>query len=116
VAARTSSLLIDLVKDPKERAVRRREAAVLLSKRGETAEAARLLQQALDERPQDEDALAGLCEVWPALGKESELEKMLRKTLPALPAVEDNNEAIETRARLWERLGQLQASVIRRPR
>jgi tetratricopeptide (TPR) repeat protein len=109
VAARTSSLLIDLVKDPKERAVRRREAAVLLAKRGETAEAGRLLQQSLDERPQDEEALAGLCDVWPALGKEAELEKVLRKTLPALPAVEESKEAVETRARLWERLGQLQA-------
>ena len=109
VAARTSSLLIDLVKDPKERAARRREAAVLLAKRGETAEAARLLQQALDERPQDEDALAGLCDVWPALGKEAELEKVLRKTLPTLPAVDEGQEAIETRARLWECLGQLQA-------
>ena len=109
VAARTSSLLIDLVKDPKERAMRRREAALLLSKRGETAEAARLLQQALEERPQDEDALAGLCDVWPALGKEIELEKLLRKTLPTLPAVEESKEALETRARLWERLGELQA-------
>jgi tetratricopeptide (TPR) repeat protein len=109
VAARTSSQLIDLVKDPKERGVRRREAAVLLAKRGETAEAARLLQQALDERPQDEDALAGLCDVWPALGKEAELEKVLRKALPSLPAVEESKEAVETRARLWEQLGQLQA-------
>ena len=109
VAARTSSLLIDLVRDPKERAMRRREAALLLAKRGDTAEAGRLLQQALEERPQDEEALAALCDVWPALSKDAELEKTLRKTLPGLPPVGNSGEATETRARLWEKLGELQA-------
>ncbi|HET6148528.1 MAG TPA: tetratricopeptide repeat protein [Polyangia bacterium] len=109
VATRTSSLLIDLVKDPRERAARRREAALLLARRGDTGEAARLLQQVLDEQPLDEEALAGLCDVWPALGKESELEKLLRKTLPTLPAVADDAAAIDLRAGLWEKLGELQA-------
>jgi tetratricopeptide (TPR) repeat protein len=111
LATRTSTLLIDLVKDPKERAVRRREAALLLGKRGDSAEAARLLQQVLEERPEDEEALAGLCDVWTALGKEADLEKLLRKTLPGLDPLRegDDAEAIDIRARLWEKLGELQA-------
>ena len=109
VATRTSSLLIDLVQDPRERAVRRREAALLLAKRGDTAEAGRLLQQALDERPQDEAALAGLAEVWSTMGKNGDLEKLLRKTLPTLAPVANDPAAIDIRARLWEKLGELQA-------
>src|SRR5262249_28007008 len=62
-AARTSALLIDLVKDPRERAERRRDAAMLLAERGDAREAAALLEQALAEDPQDETTLLALCEL-----------------------------------------------------
>ena len=57
----TSALLIDLVKDPKERGERRREAALLMAERGDVRDAAELLEQALVEDPQDEEALVALC-------------------------------------------------------
>jgi tetratricopeptide (TPR) repeat protein len=107
VATRTAALLIDLVKDPKERAVRRREAAAALVEQGETTEAAKLLQQALEDRPNDEEALAILCELLGRLGRQAESEKLLAATLPELPAVRDDKDARELRARLWEQLGEL---------
>jgi len=66
---------------------------------------------ALDERPQDEDALAGLCEVCRP-GQGIRAGKNAAQDAAALPAVEDNNEANRDARRLWERLGQLQPSVI----
>jgi tetratricopeptide (TPR) repeat protein len=109
LAARTSSMLIDLVNDPKERAVRRREAAQLLAKRGDTAEAGKLLQQALDDRPEDEETLAELCDIWGRLSKQGELEKLLAKTLPGLAPIEAGSAAAQLRARLWQQLGDLQS-------
>jgi tetratricopeptide (TPR) repeat protein len=108
VAARTAALLIDLVKDPKERAVRRREAAQLLAKRGDGDEAAKLLLQALQDRPDDEESIAILCEVWAGLGKHADMERLLATTLPELPPVGDGKAARALRAGLWERFGELQ--------
>jgi len=114
-AARTSALLIDLVKDPKERAARRRDAAVLMAERGNPKEAAAMLEQALAEDPLDEDALFTLCELGDALGDKKGLKARLARTLPDLPDISspdltgarDAGGARARRARLWERQGEL---------
>jgi golgin subfamily B member 1 len=105
-AARTSALLIDLVKDPKERAARRRDAALLMAERGSTKEAAALLEQALAEDPHDEDALFALCELGDKAVDKKALKARLTRTLPELPTLD--GAASARRARLWERLGELQ--------
>ncbi|MDB4980264.1 MAG: Tetratricopeptide 2 repeat protein, partial [Myxococcales bacterium] len=109
-AARTSSLLIDLVRDPKERALRRRDAALLMSERGSPKDAAALLEQALAEDPADEGALAALCALPDKAADKKALKARLARTLPTLPPLPEDADA-ETRARrasLWERQGQLQ--------
>lgn len=106
-AARTSALLIDLVDDPKERAARRRDAAVLLAERGQGKQAAALIDQALAENPHDEEALLVLCELPDKVVDKKALKARLARTLPEL----DNNDsapASRVRAKLWERLGALQ--------
>ena len=111
-AARTSALLIDLVKDPKERAARRRDAAVLMAEGGNPKEAAALLEQALAEDPLDEDALFTMCELGDKLGDKKALKARLARTLPELPELAgtsgDTTAARTRRARLWERQGELQ--------
>ncbi|HVU52805.1 MAG TPA: tetratricopeptide repeat protein, partial [Polyangia bacterium] len=116
-AARTSALLIDLVKDPKERAARRRDAAVLIAARGNPKEAAALLEQALAEDPHDEDALVALCELGDKAVDKKALKARLARTLPELPAIEPagadgpasgSSSRSRRRARLWERQGELQ--------
>ncbi|HEV3030548.1 MAG TPA: tetratricopeptide repeat protein [Polyangia bacterium] len=111
-AARTSALLIDLVKDPKERAARRRDAAVLMAERGNPKEAAALLDQALAEDVYDEDALVALCDLGDKAIDKKALKARLARTLPELPeldaAVAGARAAHARRARLWERLGELQ--------
>src|SRR5262249_34427446 len=76
-AARTSALLIDLCKDPRERAERRRDAALLMAERGNAREAAALLEQALAEDPQDETLLATLCELGDNLPDQKQLDRRL---------------------------------------
>jgi tetratricopeptide (TPR) repeat protein len=112
-AARTSALLIDLVKDPKERAARRRDAALLMAERGNPKEAAALLDQALAEDPNDEDALFALCELGDKAVDKKALKARLARTLPQLPELDDvespGTPALRARrARLWERQGELQ--------
>jgi tetratricopeptide (TPR) repeat protein len=108
-AARTSALLIDLVKDPKERAARRRDAALLMAERGNPKEAAALLEQALAEDANDEDALFALCELGDKAVEKKALKARLARTLPALPDLEGGDAAARARrARLWERQGELQ--------
>jgi tetratricopeptide (TPR) repeat protein len=107
-AARASALLIDLVKDPKERAERRREAALLLAERGDGREAAALLEQALAEDPHDEVVLLTLCELGDRAPNPDALERRLAETLPLLPPPDDA-AARARRARLWERRAELEA-------
>jgi tetratricopeptide (TPR) repeat protein len=112
-AARTSALLIDLVKDPKERAARRRDAALLMAERGSPKEAAALLEQALAEDETDEDALFTMCELGDKLGDKKGLKARLQRTMPTLPEISESAGADapalrQRRARLWERLGELQ--------
>ena len=83
-AAQTSALLIDLVKDPKERGQRRRDAAVLMAERGDVRDAAELLEQALVEDPQDEDALVALCGLADRLPKGFGLADKLARALEGL--------------------------------
>ena len=83
-AAQTSALLVELVKDPKERGERRREAAVMMTERGDVREAAELLEQALVEDPQDEAALVALCELGDKLPKGFGLSEKLGRALAGL--------------------------------
>jgi golgin subfamily B member 1 len=106
-AAHTSALLIDLVKDPKERAERRRDAALLLAEQGEVKEAAALLDQALDEDPHDEAALSALCDLADQLPPSFGLGERLARALEALPEPADQPAARARRARLWQRRGEL---------
>jgi tetratricopeptide (TPR) repeat protein len=108
-AARTSAILIDLVKDPKERAARRRDAAVLMAERGNPKEAAALLDQALAEDPHDEDALFALCALGDKAVDKKALKARLARTLPELDALSAGADApaLRRRARLWERQGEL---------
>ncbi len=80
-AAQTSALLVDLVKDPKERGERRRETALLMAERGDVREAAALLEQALVEDPQDEAALVALCGLGDKLPKGFGLSDKLGRAL-----------------------------------
>ncbi|HVZ75168.1 MAG TPA: tetratricopeptide repeat protein [Polyangia bacterium] len=109
-AARTSAILIDLVRDPKERAERRREAAQLMAERGSPKEAAAMLEQALAEDPADEGALAALVALPDKTVDKKALKARLARTLETLPPLPDDASASvrARRARLWERQGQLQ--------
>jgi tetratricopeptide (TPR) repeat protein len=104
-AARTSSLLIELVQDPKERANRRREAATLIAARGEGNEALELLEAAYADNPQDDAVLANLCDLLVRQGKSKQVGKRLTDALPALAPPADTPAARKLRASLWERLG-----------
>jgi tetratricopeptide (TPR) repeat protein len=106
-AAHTSTLLISLVKHPDERAQRRRDAALMMMESGDEAGAADLVLAGLEENPQDEKALATLCEVWGHLGKDGPLAKRLAKVLPTLPPPAEDAAARSLRADLWQRLGEL---------
>jgi tetratricopeptide (TPR) repeat protein len=106
-AAQTSALLIDLVKDPKERAERRRDAALLLAEQGEIREAAALLDQSLGEDPYDEAALAALCDIADDLPASFGLGERLSRALTALPPPADQPAARARRARLWQRQGEI---------
>ena len=107
-AARTADMLIALVQNPKERAERRRQAAALLAERGEASRAAALLKQALVDNPEDESAIAGLCEAYTIAGDTDAAADLLDETLPRLPALADGTpKARAERAALWERLGKL---------
>jgi tetratricopeptide (TPR) repeat protein len=106
-AAQTSALLIDLVKDPKERAERRRDAALLLAEQGEVKEAAALLDQALGENPHDEAALSALCDLADQLPPSFGLGERLARALVELPEPADQPAARTRRARLWQRRGEL---------
>jgi tetratricopeptide (TPR) repeat protein len=106
-AAQTSALLIDLVKDPKERAERRRDAAVLLAEQGEIREAAALLDQSLGEDPNDEGALVALCDLADRLPAGFGLADRLARAVAVLPPAADQPAARARRARLWQRHGEL---------
>jgi lipopolysaccharide biosynthesis regulator YciM len=106
-AARLSAMLIDLVKDPRERAGRRRDAALLMAERGEVREAAVLLEQALSEDPQDEAALVALCDLADRLPPGFALAERLARVLSNLPPPGPDAESRARRARLWQRHGEL---------
>jgi tetratricopeptide (TPR) repeat protein len=106
-AAQTSALLIDLVKDPTERAERRRDAALLLAEQGEVKEASALLDQALIENPHDEAALSALCDLADQLPPSFGLGEKLARALAELPEPADQPAARTRRARLWQRRGEI---------
>jgi tetratricopeptide (TPR) repeat protein len=106
-AAQTSALLVDLVKDPKERAQRRRDAALLMAERGDTRDAAELLEQALVEDPQDEAALVALCGLADKLPKGFGLSEKLGRVLGGLEAPAADLASRRRRASLWQRYGEL---------
>ena len=105
-ASHTANLLIELVQDPKERALRRREAATLIAARGEGAEALVLLEAAFTDNPQDDAVLASLCDLLARQGKHKQVAKRLTEALPALLPPDDTTPARQLRAGLWERLGE----------
>jgi tetratricopeptide (TPR) repeat protein len=106
-AAETSALLIDLVKDPRERAERRRDAALILAEHGEVKEAAALLDKALEENPHDEAALSALCDLADQLSPSFGLGEKLARALAELPEPADQPAARTRRARLWQKRGEL---------
>ncbi|HLK91956.1 MAG TPA: tetratricopeptide repeat protein [Polyangia bacterium] len=106
-AAETSALLIDLVKDPKERAEKRRDAALLLAEQGEIKEASALLDQALTEDPHDEAALSALCDLGDRLPPSFGLGERLAHALDELGPPADQPASRARRARLWQRRGEL---------
>lgn len=110
-AARTAEALVGVTKDPKERAARRRQAASLLSERGESSKAASLLEQAVSDNPGDEGSLANLAEAYEKAGNLAGAEALLGRTLPDMAAPADEPEAKASRAALWEQLGR-----VRRPK
>jgi golgin subfamily B member 1 len=106
-AAQTSATLIDLVKDPQERAERRRDAAVLLAEQGNVADAAALLDQSLGENPNDEGALAALCDLADRLPRGFDLDARLARALADLPPPGDQPAARARRATLWQQHAEL---------
>jgi len=106
-AAQTSALLVELVKDPKERGERRRDAALLMAERGSVREAAELLEQALVEDPQDEAALVALCGLADKLPKNFGLSDKLARALEGLAPPAADAASRRRRAELWQRLGEL---------
>ncbi|MES1206082.1 MAG: tetratricopeptide repeat protein [Pseudomonadota bacterium] len=105
-ASHTSNQLIGLVQDPKERALRRREAATLIAARGDGEEALELLEAAWADNPQDEAVLGSLCDILARQGKLKQVAKRLSQVLPELPPPADTTAALQLRASLWERLGE----------
>ena len=105
-ASHTSNLLFSLVQDPKERALRRREAATMIAARGEGAEALELLEAAFQDNPEDDGVLVSLCDLLVRQGKVKQVGKRLAETLPGLPAPVDTPAARQLRASLWQRLGE----------
>ncbi len=106
-AADTAQLLIDLEQDPKERALRRREAALLMLDQGEPAKAAEYLEKALVDSPSDEAVLETLCVAYDKAARRADVAPVLARLLPDLAPVAVDPKARELRASLWERLGEL---------
>ena len=100
---------IDLVKDPKERGERRREAAVMMAERGDVRGAAALLEQALAEDPQDEAALVALCESGRrAAARAFGLRRSCGARSAGAAAADREPASRAPRARLWQRLASWQ--------
>ena len=106
-AAETSSRLIGLEADPKQRAKRRREASATLIQHNQFAKAAELLAGCLDDDATDEVALASLLEVQDKLGEPEACLFRLERILPTLPPPADKSQARARRVLLWHRLGKL---------
>ena len=105
-ATHSVNLLIELVQDPKERAQRRREAAMMIAARGEGDEALELLEAAFADNAEDDSILSSLCDLLARQGKHKQVAKRLAEVLPQLPAPADNPAARTLRAGLWERFGE----------
>src|SRR4029078_9960828 len=101
-AAQTSALLVELVKDPKERGQRRRDAALLMADRGDARAAAELLEQTLMEDPTDEASLVALCGLGDKLPKGFGLSEKLGRALAGLPPPAAHAGSPRRRADVWE--------------
>jgi len=110
-AAETSSRLIGLEADPKQRAKRRREASVTLIQHNQFAKAAELLAGCLDDDASDEVALTSLVEVQSKLGAPQACLFRLERILPGLPPPADKSQARARRVFLWHHLGQLRLAT-----
>ncbi len=110
-ATETSTRLIALVGDPKERAKKRRDAAATLIEHGQVARAAELLTQTLEDDAGDERALAMLVEAHERLGKPDASVFLLERILPGLPPPSGKAAAISARALLWKKLGELRKAT-----
>jgi tetratricopeptide (TPR) repeat protein len=103
-AIQTARRIAECVADPKERATRRREVAVLQLEQGEPLAAAETLEKVLEDEPSDEMALHQLCDAYARAGRSSDVAKTLERLLPTLPTPVESKIARE-RSALWERLG-----------
>jgi tetratricopeptide (TPR) repeat protein len=84
-----------------------------MAEQGNPKGAAALLEQALAENGSDEDALYALCELGDKAVDKKALKARLARTLPTLREISESAGASapalrSRRARLWERLGELQ--------
>ena len=80
---------------------------MLLAEQGNVAEAAALLEQSLAENPNDEGALAALCELADRLPRGFDLDARLTRALAELPPPPDQPAARSRRARLWQQHAEL---------
>ena len=112
-AAVTTQRLLTLLQDPKERASRRREAALLLEAQGEYGQAGELLEQALAENPKDEAVLASVVAAYERAKRRTELEAVLSSSLPYLEPVADDPRA---RSAAGEPVGEAGRAAPQEPR
>jgi tetratricopeptide (TPR) repeat protein len=103
-AIQTARRITECIAEPKERAARRREVAILQLEQGEPLAAAETLEKVLEDEPSDEVALHQLCDAYARAGCSPDVAKTLERLLPTLPQPTDPNVERE-RAILWERLG-----------
>lgn len=104
-ATETARKIAEVTTDPRDRATRRREAAALLFEQGEFDKAAELLERSVEEDPFDEEVLRNLCAAYARADRASEVDALLGRTLPNLPAPSEKAGGRERRAELWEQLG-----------
>lgn len=103
-AIQTARRIAECIAEPKVRAARRREVAVLQLEQGEPLAAAETLEKVLEDEPSDEVALHQLCDAYARAGHSSDVAKTLERLLPILPPPSEPKIERE-RAILWERLG-----------